>query len=55
MPWSCTARYLTRMGRETAYVIAELMWLCDSAIRNGTLPTVLQKALHDLARTLQAE
>lgn len=47
-----TAEYLTAIAPDTAYQVAELMWLSESVIRKGELPSRLRGAFVTLARTL---
>lgn len=45
-----TAQYVTAVAPETAYLAAELMWLSESAVRKGEMPTRLRTAMHNLAK-----
>ncbi|MBP2319751.1 hypothetical protein JOF56_000136 [Kibdelosporangium banguiense] len=45
-----TARYLTVLAPDTAYLVAELMWLSADEIRKGALPTRLRTATLELAK-----
>ena len=47
-----TARYLTAVGPNTAYLIAELMWLSESVVRKGEMPSRLQTAMLTLAQAI---
>jgi hypothetical protein len=48
-----TARYLTTMAPDTAYLLAELMWLTESMVRKGELPSRVQTALVTLSHKIQ--
>ncbi|MET0136569.1 MAG: hypothetical protein ABW215_23520 [Kibdelosporangium sp.] len=50
-----TAAYLTAVAPNTAYLIAELMWLSESPVRKGELPTRLRNALLALAQAIPGE
>ena len=50
---SGTANYLTAMAPNTAYLVAELMWLSESVVRKGEMPARLQTAMLTLAQTFQ--
>ncbi|MCE7008910.1 hypothetical protein LWC34_39785 [Kibdelosporangium philippinense] len=49
-----TAEYLTAVAPATAYNVAELMWLSESFVRQGELPTRLREALLRIARGLES-
>jgi hypothetical protein len=49
------ARYLTAVAPDTAFLVAELMWLSESVIRKGEMPTRLHAALLTLAEAIPAE
>jgi hypothetical protein len=48
-----TADYLTAVAPTTAYNVAELMWLCETHVRQGEMPTRLREALLRLARGMK--
>lgn len=50
-----TAEYLTAVAPGTAYNIAELMWLSESVVRQGEMPTRLKEALLRIARGLESD
>jgi hypothetical protein len=47
-----TARYLAALAPNTAYLLAELMWLTESMVRKGEMPSRLQTALATLAQAI---
>lgn len=47
-----TARYLTTFGPDTGFLVAELMWRCQSVVRRGELPAQIEDALLDLAHAV---
>jgi hypothetical protein len=50
-----TARYLTTMAPDTSYLLAELMWLTESMVRKGELPSRVQTALVTLAQAIRPD
>jgi hypothetical protein len=49
------ANYLTVVAPDTAYLVAELMWLSESVVRKGEMPFRLQAAMLTLAAAIPAE
>jgi hypothetical protein len=49
-----TARYLTAVAPNTAYLVAELMWRSESTIRKGEMPSQIRTAMLTLARAIPA-
>lgn len=52
---SSTADYLTAVAPATAFNVAELMWLSESIVRQGEMPTRLKDALLRIARGLESD
>jgi hypothetical protein len=46
-----TGDYLAAMSPNTAYLVAELMWLSESVVRKGEMPARLRTAMLTLAQT----
>ncbi|GAB3870548.1 hypothetical protein GCM10029964_005260 [Kibdelosporangium lantanae] len=47
-----TARYLTTFAPDTGFLVAELMWRCQSVVRRGEMPAQIEDALVDLAQAV---
>jgi hypothetical protein len=47
-----TANYLAALGPNTAYMIAEVMWLSEALVRQDQLPSRLRAQLQAVAQAL---
>jgi hypothetical protein len=47
-----TAKYLATVGPNTAYLVAELLWLSESLVRKGEMPSRVQTAMLALAHAI---